>query len=196
MAAAPPPGYDDTSGYSRWRVPRPYGASASLQAVGTVAAPLLAGFSLTLIGLVLTSPERIRWPDAALALLTAAVLSLITAVQAGSWARRWDVTPVEMMSWWPTLTELPDYVQDRIVGEQHSHTVRHRRWAAATRVAYDGGILCLLGAVAVLLVPPARWELLSLRGLAVSLAVLGLLGEAMWVTVSVLLSRSDRRGRG
>jgi hypothetical protein len=190
MAAAPPPGYEEASPHSPWRVPRgPYGAAASLQAVGTVAAPLLAGFSLTLVGLILTSPDRVRWPDAALALLTAAVLFLITAVQAASWARRWEVTPVELLSWWPMFDELPAEVQERIATKQHEHTARHRRWANVTRVAYDAGILCLLGALAVLLVPPVREEITSLRGIAIALGVAGLLAEATWVVVSVVRSR-------
>lgn len=72
--AAPPPGSSGPRDWSPWSVPKPYGAPAALQSAGTVAAPLLAGFSFALVGLVLTSPERIRWPDATLVLLTASGL--------------------------------------------------------------------------------------------------------------------------
>jgi hypothetical protein len=53
-----------------------------------VAAPLLGGFTLTLIGLIVSGPEDFRWPGWTLLLLTLAVLLFVACVQAGFWARR------------------------------------------------------------------------------------------------------------
>ena len=100
--ASPATGPEHESVWSRWLLPSPkrgYGTSAAVQSVGSVAAPLLAGFSFTLVGLVLASPDRIRWPGASLVLLTAAGLSHVTAVQCAAWAREWNPTPSELLNW-------------------------------------------------------------------------------------------------
>lgn len=182
--AAPPGGSYGRRDRSPWNVPKPYGASAALQSAGMVAAPLLAGFSFTLVALVLTSPGKIRWPDASLVLLTAAGLFLITAVQCAFWARRWDVTPAEIMSWWPDFEGLPAATQEQVFSDQHAHSKRQTRWARATRLAYDGGILSLLAGMSVLLAPPVHQPIVSLRSFAMLLALLGFMAEATWVGVS------------
>jgi hypothetical protein len=187
LMAAPPGGSYGRRDRSPWNVPKPYGAPGALQSAGTVAAPLLAGFSFTLVGLVLTSPGTLRWPDASLVLLTAAGLFLITAVQGASWARRWDVTPTEILSWWPNFEWLPDALQEQVFSEQHTHSKRQARWARATRLAYNGGILSLLAGMTVLLAPPKHQPIVSLRGLAMLLALLGFLGEITWVVLSEIL---------
>jgi len=185
--AAPPGGSFGRRDGSPWRVPKPYGAPAALQTAGTIAAPLLAGFSFTLVALVLTSPSRVRWPDATLVPLTMAGLLLITAVQCAFWARRWDVTPTEILSWWPDFDGLPETIREQVFREQHTHSERQVRWARATRVAYDGGILSLLAGMTVLLVPPVRESILSFRGLAVLLALVGFVAELAWIVVSEIV---------
>jgi len=184
LMAAPPGGSYDSRSFSPWNVPRPYGAPAALQTSGGVAAPLLAGFSFALVGLVITNPDKIRWPDATLVLLTASGLCLIAAVQCAAWARRWDVTPAELLSWWPEFDQLPEAAREDVYAEQHVHTERHRRWARATRLAYDAGILSLLAGITVFLAPLAHHSVVSLRGLALLLALLGFLAELTWVVVS------------
>jgi hypothetical protein len=189
MAAAPPPlyGYEARSG-SPWLLPKgPHGASAALQSIGTVAAPLLAGFSFTLVALILTSPEPIRWPGATLVLMTAAGLALVTSVQFASWARQWDVSPAELLNWWPNFKELSDVERQWVFDVQHEHIRRHTRWARATRLAYNAGILCLLAGIAVLLIPGRGQTLISLRGLALLIAILGFFAEAVWVIASTIV---------
>jgi hypothetical protein len=185
--AAPPGGSYGRRDRSPWNVPKPYGASAALQSAGTIAAPLLGGFSFTLVGLVLTRPVTIRWPDGTLVLLTAAGLFLIAAVQCAFWARRWDVTPMEILSWWPDFEGLPAATQEQVFNEQHTHSKHQARWARATRLAYDAGILALLAGMTVLLAPPRHQPIVSLRGLATLLALLGFIAEVTWVVISEIL---------
>jgi hypothetical protein len=187
--ASPDTGPPERSHLSGWWLPTGgYGAPAALQSVGSVAAPLLAGFSFTLVGLVLTSPERIRWPDASLVLFTAAGLCLVTAVQCAAWARKWDPTPTELLNWWPDIEKLPEGAREQVYEEQRIHALRHARWARATRIAYNAGILFLLAAITVLLAPPKHHSMVSLRGLAMLLAFIGFLAEITWVIASELLS--------
>jgi len=188
VAAPPPDGFRDRSP-SVWRLPIAYGSSAALQSIGTVAAPLLAGFSFTLAALVLTSPEWVRWPDLAMALLVIAGLLLTNAVQAAAWARRWDITPSELLAWWPQFDDLSDSAREAVYQEQADHARRHFRWARLTQATYDGGILSLLSGIVFLVWPPGMWSFWSARGVVVVAAILGFLVECGWVVFSVVMSR-------
>jgi hypothetical protein len=68
-------------------------AADAADAMTGVAAPLLAGFTISLIGFVVASPERARWPGLSLLLLTLSALTLLLCVQAGFWARRYRPDP-------------------------------------------------------------------------------------------------------
>jgi len=70
----------------RWPIPGRYGNSDAVQSMGTVAAPLLAGFSLTLATIVLTSAQQIRWPGVTLVFATIATATLIGSLQFTFWA--------------------------------------------------------------------------------------------------------------
>ena len=85
---------------------------------------------------------------------------------------------------------------------QRVHVEHHTRWARATRLAYNTGILSLLAAITVLLVPPRHTSIVSLWGLAMALAFLGFLAEVIWVAISEALSSEilnrwlSRRAKG
>jgi hypothetical protein len=67
-------------------VVRPYGHADSIVAMSSVAAPLLAGFSITCVTLAVQWYERFRCLG--LRLLSVASVVLLMAVQYGFWARR------------------------------------------------------------------------------------------------------------
>lgn len=70
-----------------WMPPSPYGAPAAIEMMGSVAAPLLAGFSLTLLILVITNPDAFRWPGLVLVAFAVSAVTLISVVQFTFWAR-------------------------------------------------------------------------------------------------------------
>ena len=83
----------------------PYGRSAAIENVGVSAAPLLAGFSFALVGLILgfQNPDKdIAEPNIALAALVVAALLLVNAVQCAFHARQYHVPPDE----WESLVKL------------------------------------------------------------------------------------------
>src|SRR5262249_38768633 len=85
-----------------WEVPDRDGAAEALSSMGTIAAPLLGGFSLAAMVQTLTlKPTEVRWSDAALLLFLLAAMLFIAAVQAMFWARGYQVTPPEISAWWP-----------------------------------------------------------------------------------------------
>jgi uncharacterized membrane protein YdbT with pleckstrin-like domain len=67
--------------------PSPYGAPAAIEMMGSVAAPLLAGFSLTLLILVITNSDAFRWPGLVLVAFAVSAVTLISVVQFTFWAR-------------------------------------------------------------------------------------------------------------
>jgi hypothetical protein len=68
-----------------WSVPSPYGAPAAVDSLSTIAAPLLGGFSITLVGVVVQASEKFRFSSIALLLLTVAAVLLLLCVQCGFW---------------------------------------------------------------------------------------------------------------
>jgi hypothetical protein len=127
--------------------------------MGTIAAPLLAGFSLSTFVLVLTlKASDVRYPDFAALLLLLAAVFLILAVQATISAR----------GWWPdqqSRGKMSKADQDWLTG-------KFKAWSIGATIAYDLGLLCLLAGLTVLAVPPVsgnpttRWAAVAVGAIA------------------------------
>lgn len=159
-------------------VPFPYGEGAAAEGSGTTATPLFAGFALTVATLVIQNSTAFRWPDVALLLLVTATLSLVVSVQAAQWTRAYRVTPREVVAWWPDAGQHTSQLEDEIRGH-HDIYVRWRERQAAT---YHLGLIMLLSAFAVALVPPG--ELTTTRMIVVILAALGVVFELVWLLLA------------
>jgi hypothetical protein len=165
--------------------------------MGTGVAPLLAGFSITLLGLVVANGRALRWPDLALLLLAGASVLLLSVVQFTYRAHRYATTPVEAKSWYPEI-ERDRVQQDRLHEELRNHRVCHEFWAGRARRLYNTAICVLLLGVAVVLVPSGT--LGPLRAAAAGVVLLGLAGELLllvagWVLAPGRRGRWGRRGR-
>jgi hypothetical protein len=166
----------------RYEAPWPYGFPSSIDSAGTVAAPLLAGFSFTLVGLIVPKAEAVRWPGVALCLLIGAGIGFVGAVQCGFWARQWIVGPQQLGEWHP------EYGPERHVAIQRLHLQGFSIWAARFSRVYRLSILLLLAGVAVLLVPSgvigvSRW-------VAIAIAIAGCLAETLWLLAIWVLKGS------
>lgn len=164
----------------RWEAPFPFGYPAAAENAGSVAAPLLAGFSFALVGLIIPSPEHLRWPNLALSLLVASGVSFIASVQCGFWARQFVVTPDEIKLWHP------DYPQGRMQALQRLHAACFYRWNGRLNRSYRAGIALLLFGVTFALVPPG--DIGWLRGVAIAVAAGATLAELMWMAAIWLLA--------
>lgn len=170
------------SGEADWDAPWPYGYPGAVDSASGIVAPLLAGFSFALIGLIVQDPTALRWPGVALALLVAAGMSFVAAVQCGFWAKEWVTTPSEIEEWHPNDT--PQETHD----DQRIHRRGFKLWARRLRFTYRLGIVTLLAGVTVALVPVT--DMNSLQKVAVLIAAIGLALELSWISAGWLLRGS------
>jgi MFS family permease len=169
---------------TKWDRPWPYGLPGSIQVAGTAAAPLLAGFSLTLVVLVVQQEKTIRWPSVALLFLLGGSICFVGAVQAAFWARQYQVTPSEVVEWCPDNTD----ERRRLI--QRVHQRGARTWTSRFTRLYQIGIIALFVGVALALVP--QGDASGVRVAAVVLAGLGAAMELMWIfSIWVLASEAD-----
>lgn len=178
------------TGRDVWTTPGPLAYLESIQAAGTVAAPLLAGASFTLVALVLQSPTAFgRWQDISLLLFVAAGLAQIFAVQSVIWTRRYMATPDDLMQWYPDeLTDRGERPTRWLQLLQQLNYERAMRWAGRTRTWINAGITLLLAGIAVGVVPPG--PISSVRWPVITVAWIGVAVEASWVAAMVLDERA------
>jgi hypothetical protein len=169
----------------RWDVPSPYGHAAAIDSMGTAAAPLLAGFSITFATLVMTAPEHFRWLAATLGLAVVATVALIAALQFAFRTREWVVTPSDIEQWWPDAHDPARHAL--LIREQHRHHANYKTWSSRARLAYDIGIVAFLAALTTALVPPGNVS--GGRYVAIVAAGVGTLAEIFWIAKDVLATR-------
>jgi hypothetical protein len=179
----PEPGAGPSAG-SYWETPSLYGEAEALDSMGTIAAPLLAGFSLAAMVQTLTiTTSDTRWPDTALLLFMLAAVLFVATVQAMFWARGYQTNPSEIKAWWPDAAD-PERLK-LLRDEQKWHAVGFRMWSNRARVAYSAALLCLLAALTILAVPPeSHRQVPYLRWLAVAVGGAAFIAEALWITGS------------
>lgn len=165
----------------RWDAPFPYGFPAAIDSMGSVAAPLLAGFAVTVATLILTNPDVPRWPNPTLALLLVAAFLLGASVQFTFRARLFAVTPADIEVWWP---EPDEWQVRRMRQEQRYHRARYRVWSHRGRVAYNAGIVSFLVGITCTLIP--HGQVSDGRLAVIALAALAAAAEAVWVMLSLL----------
>ena len=167
-----------------WQTPDLYGEAEALNSMGTIAAPLLAGFSLAAMVQTLTiTTSEARWPDAALLLFMLAAVFFVAAVQAMFWARGYQTTPQEIKEWWPDATG--DRRLTQLRREQKYHAAGFRMWSNRARVTYSAALLCLLAALTTLAVPPEHYgHAQSWRWLAVAVGAVAFIAETIWIAGS------------
>jgi hypothetical protein len=183
--------FEPRTGRDVWASTSPLGYSESIRAAGTVAAPLLAGASFTLVALVLQSGTPFgRWPNLALLSFVAAGLAQVFAVQSVIWTRRYLVTPDELRQWFPEdFTDHGERPTPWVQQFQRWNLRSARRWAARTRAWINAGITLLLAGIAVGVTPsgdisPVRWSVITVAWTGVAV-------EASWVATM----RADERAR-
>lgn len=141
-------GHDDHD--ERWRSGHP-GIGPALETLTSAGTPLLAGFCVTMIGVIAQAPQAFRMPGLTILLLTIAACAFVVSIHCYYWAR------VHLIESDGTLVRglpLPDA----------QHAVRERfaylAWARRLHVFFQVGILSLfvgLGSAVVPVDGSYRW---------------------------------------
>jgi MFS family permease len=153
--------------------------------MGGVAAPLLAGFAVTLAGLVITAPKHFRWQNATLVFLSLAAFALVAALQFTFRARQFAVTPREMADWWPDA--YGEYRQEELRWELREHRREYKKWANLARYAYNFGLLAFAAGFTCAIIP--RGSISGGRLAAIILAIIAVIAEACWIANDVTVRR-------
>lgn len=169
-----------------WETPDLYGQAEALNSMGTIAAPLLAGFSLAaMVQTITINTNEARWPDVALLLFMLAAVLFVTTVQTTFWARMYQVSPKEIMDWWPDANPIHPERLKLLRDEQKVHATGFRMWSNRARVTYNIALLCLLAALTVLAIPAeSHGQAPVWRWLAVAVGGMAFIAEVIWSTGS------------
>lgn len=178
-----------------WKRPAYLGFPSAIDQMSTVAAPLLAGFSISFIGVITQAPKYYLAPGLALTFLTMAVISLVSCVQLGFYARQYIYSREEIEGWMP-----PDPTPEGTVADASqipsktsimiNQGLDFEKWltlAKRASVFFNIGIIAIGLSIGTSLLPPESYEgdplsthELRFRWVAASLAFLAALGETLW----------------
>lgn len=164
---------------SGWAKPSPFGAPNAVASLSGTAAPLLAGFSVTMATLVLQAPEKFRFAGATLLLLTSAIILLLTCVQCGFWARHYFASPDEAAPWFPDYESNLER-REKVQEEQRGNYGSYRLWSNLARLTYAMGIVCVYSALAASIAPTDDSHDFRFKSAATLLLVLAAVGEIAW----------------
>jgi hypothetical protein len=159
-----------------WQRPRSLGYSETLRGLGGVVAPLLTGFSLATIALLLTSASKPKLADWAVVAFAGTVGLLLLAMQIAFLALSRSPSPADIRTWQPESAVSAEALQSaREEQAANMHDV-NRLWRMCGR-SYDLGILAFLAGVVLLLIPD-DWS--GPRIVGVVIASLAFAGELWW----------------
>jgi MFS family permease len=165
-----------------WRRRLPLGSMRMVEVLGGVAAPLLAGFSLTAVVQLTTQESPPRFAQWAIALFALAAILLIYALQFTGLTLSYGATPAERLDYYPEAK------RDREVLRE----VRERQWEdTRLRIAYFNrsglcynlGLIAFMAALAAVVVPDDDWPWAPGTTMALTVTAIAIVVEVCW-TVS------------
>jgi hypothetical protein len=184
------------SHHPQWDRPAYYGRPSAIDAMGTIAAPFLAGIGIALAVLVISNEKDFGAANEALFSLVVATTFLVACVECAFVARQYVVRPSELQEWRPDPEE--DNRVELLEAEQKNALAKFEQWSNRARWAYNVGILAFGAGVAFLLVPEGGLQAAQgWRLWTVVLACAGFLTElvsVLWSAASVYrLKREAKR---
>jgi hypothetical protein len=145
--------------------------------MGTVAAPLHAGFAFTTLVILLTADIQTRHAGPATFALALASTMFVLCIQFTFTGLLYSAAPAERTDWQPQAsTDLQ--ITQRIMLVQRKDRHLQGRYLTRARLTYDIGVVSFLSAL-LTLVTPANW--LSWRGAAFVVVTATLAIELIWV---------------
>lgn len=180
-----------------WKRPGSIGDAEAIRGMGGVVSPLLAGFALATVAVLMTSADPNKTPLApwAVLCLAAAAVAFLYVMQYSFLAVRSGSAPSSYIDWEPEVTLQPERLE-RLRLEQAADRRLFTLFNRRAGWLYDVGLLLFLAGLA-LVVVPSRWGIanviaLTVVGLAFAIEVLWILADP-FAAVGRLLNpvRSD-----
>jgi hypothetical protein len=142
-----------------WRHPEPVGYGIGFTSFATIAAPLLAGFSLTTIVTLSGSQDnRGTRGDIAIAAFSVTTVLMLFTLQAGIAAIQRAIPPDQRASQYPEARRWLGWMRDLRADQWRDEKLAWRIYRRC-RWAYNLGIIAFIGGLIVLIVPsPAKWD--------------------------------------
>jgi hypothetical protein len=168
----------------RWKRPKLLGYTETLRGLGGIVAPLLTGFSLATIAVLLTAtthPWLWRW---AVVALTVAVAVFLFAMQVSFLALARSPSPSDFLAWVPEIADNEDLRAQALTEQAHTFKQMSRLWKRAG-FTYEIAIIAFLAGVVLLLVPH-EWTVV--KGLPAVVSGLAL-GVELWWTAANKFTR-------
>src|ERR1700749_4262473 len=162
-----------------WNRRRPINYPKQIEVTGGIAAPLLAGFSLTTVAQLVIGRDHPWLSDWAVGLFAIAAALLVYALQFSATALGYAATPSERLDYNPEAAFKPDIL----------HVIRNRQWeemelrakyTTRTKYCYNFGLLAFLAGLGLLLVPHQTWPWPWGRLIGVAVVGASLIIEVMW----------------
>lgn len=165
-----------------WNQRYPINYPKQVEVAGGIAAPLLAGFSLTTIAQLVIGPDHPWLSEWATALFALAAALFIFAVQLSAKALGYAATPSERLDYNPEAASITEVL--KLIRKQQwvEMELRHK-YSTRARYCYNVGLLAFLSGLGLILVPHSSWPWPWGRVAGVAIVSISLLVEIIW-TVS------------
>ncbi len=163
-----------------WERPKLFGYAESLRGLGGIVAPLLTGFALATIALLVTASDKPRLADWATVALSVTAACLLYSMQVAFLALARSPSPGDILNWVPEAAVSVEALT-KARAEQAANLDAVRRLWKRTGLAYDIGIVSLLAGLLLLLIPH-HW--VAATTAAVVVAAAALLGEVWWTVAN------------
>ena len=164
-----------------WNRRRPINYPKQIEMAGGIAAPLLAGFSLTAVTQLVIGRDHPWLSDWATALFAMAAAFLVYTVQFSATALGYAATPSERLEYSPEAAFKPEILQV-IRARQWEEMELRAKYTTRTKYCYNFGLLAFLGGLGLLLVPHHAWPWPWGRLIGVTIVSISLIIEIMWIT--------------
>jgi len=163
-----------------WSRRRPINYAKQAEMVGGIAAPLLAGFSLTTIAQLVIGQDQPWLASYAIVLFALSAALLLNTLQFSATALGYAATPSERLDYNPEVASDTDIL--RIVRKRQWEEMDLRtRYMKRARFCYNAGLFAFLGGLGLIIVPHRSWPWPAGRLIGVIVVGLALLIEALWI---------------
>jgi hypothetical protein len=144
-----------------------------IEGLAGIAAPVLAGFCLALIGVIAQAPSQFRWPGATLIVLMTPIFCLLYAVRAGYLARAYLYGADALKEYFAENGISPELTKQALPRAQRRLLGGYKKASRLTLLAYGAGISALWVCIAMTVAPPAsstHEEAFRWTGFAIAIA--------------------------